>query len=569
MNGEYGAAFVEIMQEKDDAGFMKVATTVKHYVYGTSVGGVNQASMWGGANHIYNTLALPYINILRRKNLKPASVMPSYSTIDGIPAHSNRYLLQDLLRKEYKFDGVIVSDADAINMIWNTHKTARDRSDAAIQSLNAGVELELAIGFPSAFESLAENKTVDSVVQDVNSAVRRLLKLKFELGIFDKDLAVNKTALTKVLRSDKHLRINEQISQESIVLLKNDGILPLTSPPKIAVLGPYADIINPGTYGAWTNADNHNLTFLDAAKDQFGANNVVHVRGCDFIEKEGADIESAVSAAKEAGLAVIVLGALAVGWEDPLRGKTTDGEGNTHASLKLPGLQEKLLSDVLASGVPTILILTGGQPFELQGVAQSTKAIIHTFLHGEFTGRSTIDILTGKVNPSGKLTITFPYSSELNPVYYDHLVSDWQGVNAMQWPAIAENYLYPFGFGLSFTTFNISNAAVDRSTYGKGDTIKLTVEVRNTGESQGKEVVQVYFQQAYGRISLPTKRLIRFSKVEIASGETSQVTFEIPVQELGYWYDGEYQLDTGSFTFWVGNSSADSSLSSPLAVKVE
>ncbi|KAH6651507.1 glycoside hydrolase superfamily [Truncatella angustata] len=565
-NGEYASQFVEIMQEKDSAGHLKVATTIKHYLYGTSAGGVNQASMLGGVNHIFNTLALPYINVF--KKVKPASLMPSYAVIDGIPAHTNDYLLKDLLRSKWGFDGVIVSDADAINMLWQTHKTARDRSDAAIQSITAGVELELAIGFPSAYESLALNKTVEGVVRDVNSAVKRLMRLKFELGVFDKDLSVNETELAQVLRSDEHLRINKKISDESLVLLKNDGILPMAVPPKVAVIGPFADFIDTGSYGAWDNAENFNLTFLDAAKAKFGSGNVLHVRGCDFLDQTGAEIDAAIAAAKEAGLAILALGAVSVGWQDKYRSKVTDSEGATHASLKLPGLQENLLAAILASGVPTILLLSGGQPFELQGVAQSAKAIVHTFLHGEFTGRSIVDALTGEVNPSGKLTINFPYSSEIQPVYYNHLLSDWQGASAMQWPAAPVSYLYPFGYGLSYSTFSLSGATVDTSTPSRGNTVTVTVNVQNTGSVTGKQVVQVYFRQAYAKVSLPVKRLIRFTKVELAPGASTTVSFKIPIDDLGYYYNEGYYVDAGDYTLWVGDSSLDSSLNAlPITVR--
>ncbi|KAM0328883.1 hypothetical protein ACHAQA_005299 [Verticillium albo-atrum] len=522
--------------------------------------------MLGDPNHIYNILALPYINVLRK--VKPASIMPSYSTIDGVPAHSNSYLLQNVLRRQFGFEGVIVSDADAIAMLYLTHKTASSLNDAGIKSLAAGVELELAIGFPTGFESLVGNQTVPGVSRNVNQAVSRILDLKYQLGLFDRSLAVNTTNLDSILRSDNHLGINKNITRESVVLLKNDGILPLPNAKSVAIIGPLADVINTGTYAAWTNKENGNKTFLDAANAEFGAENVKYVRGVDITDLESSDIDSAVQAAKAAGLAIVVLGSVAVGYEDNLFNKRTDGEGNTHASLKFPGLQEDLLAAVIASGVPTVLVVSGGQAFELAGTAQGASAILHGFLGGEMTGQALIDIITGETNPSGKLTITFPITSEVNPVYYNREFSDWQGPGAIQFPYLEKNYLYPFGYGLSYTSFNLTKTAIDKATYGKRDTVKLTVTVSNTGSVDGKEVVQVYFQQVVAPLSLPVKRLVGFSKVDVAAGTSKSVVIEVPIQDLGYWFDSKYKVDTGKYLFFVGNSSDDDSLSSPLHLEI-
>lgn len=568
MNGEFATAYIETVQEKNDEGYMTIAATIKHWVYGTSVGGVNQASMYGGLNHIYNILALPYINVFRK--VKPATVMPSYSTVDGVPAHANTFLLQKLLREQLGFEGVIVSDADAIPMIYATHYTAVNLNDAAIKSLAAGVELELAIGFPTGFESLVGNQTVEGVPRDVNAAVSRLLALKFELGLFDKSLAANETKLDSTLRAEKHLEANRQVSQESIVLLKNeDNALPLSGTPKVAVVGPLADVINTGTYAAWTNAENGNLTFLDAIQEKLGEDNVLYARGVDIVDQADADIASAVAAAEGAEVAIVVLGSVAVGYEDSLFSKRTDGEGNTHGSLAFPGRQDELLQAVIATGKPTILVVSGGQAFELAGAAEDAKAIIHSFLGGEYTGQAVADIITGEVNPSGRLTISLPVTSAVNPVHYNHQKSDWQQAGAIQFPYLEERYRYPFGYGLSYTTFEWSNATLDKQTYGKTDTVTVSVTVSNTGKVDGQEVVQVYFRQHYAAVSLPTKRLTGFSKVSLASGESKTVEIAIPVDYLGYWSEGEYRVDAGAYDFFVGKDSSTAALGDPVTIQIE
>lgn len=560
MNGEFATTYISTMQQKDASGYMMIATTLKHYVYGSSAGGVNEASLLGGINHICNVLALPYINVF--KKVMPASVMPSYATVDGVPSSQNAYMLQDLLRDAFGFDGVIASDADAVAMLYQVHKTATDLSDAGIKALAAGVQLELAIGFPTAFEFLVGNKTVNGIASNVNEAVSKILRLKFQLGVFDRSLAANTTALATVLRSDKHLEVARNITSESIVLLKNDGILPLKSTTKIALLGPFAEIINTGTYAAWTNADNGNLTLLAALDAQFPGM-VEYIQGVDVLDATNSSIDSAVAAAKEAGLAILALGSVAVGWEDSLLSKKTDGEGDSHASLKLPGLQEELLAAVLATSVPTILVLSGGQAFELVN-AQGANAILHGFLGGEFTGRALVDVLIGAVNPSGKLTITFPIYSEVNPVYYNREFADFQASSGIQVPSVSKEYLYPFGYGLSYTTFNYANAALDRSTYGKGDTVTISVALHNSGSTTGKETVQVYFRQEVAPLSLPIKQLVGFSKVELASGGSTMVSIQVPVSELGYYLNGKYMLDTGAYQFWIGANSDIDYLSAAL-----
>lgn len=561
LNGEFGLIFVNTMQTLNSKGYMKVAATLKHYVYGSELGGVNEASMLGGPNHIFNYLAAPFIKIF--KNASPASIMPSYASIDGVPATMNTYLLQDVLRNTFGFTGIVVSDADAITGLHNAHNTASSIPDSGVQAVLAGMDLELAINFPSGFQYLVGNSSIPAIVSQVNTAVSRLLRLKFQMGLFDPEYSSD-VELNTTLRAPSHLQANTNISRESIVLLQNDGILPIkktgTTWPKVAVLGPFAQIIDTGTYAAWTNAENGNYTFLDALNAEFGVDNVNYVQGVDVLGTSNANISTAAAAASQAGLAIVTLGSVSVGYQDSLFSERTDGEGNTHASLAFPGLQQELLNAVIATGVPTILVMSGGQAFELTNGALNSSAIVHGFLGGEASGQAMVDILTGRVNPSGRLTLSYPLYSEVTPDYYNRLPSDYSA-GAIQFPSIQENYLYPFGYGLSYTTFNLSGAALDKSSYTQDASIVVSTTLTNTGSIDGQEVVQVYFRQVSSSvIELPIKRLTGFDKVSTPAGESINVSITVPVQELGYYVNGKYRVDTGNYAMYVGMSSGDSDL---------
>lgn len=547
------------MQETDENSFLKIATTVKHFLYPTSVGGINSGSIDTGINNIFNVLAYPYIRVFRKT--APASLMPSYAAIDRVPSHANKWLLQDILRDTLGFEGLILSDADAVSGIYNAHRIGTNVYDSGAQALEAGVQSVLAIQFPTGLEEIVDRP---DLAPQVHAAVSSLLKLKFDLGLFDKS-APTESVLNDTLRSETHLAIAQNISRESIVLLKNDGILPITSAPSnLAVIGPLGDKVIAGTYAAWNNNDNHNKTFLDAVQDWAGEDQVSFVPGVQVLSEDNANIASAVAAAQAADTVILTLGAATVGWDDPLLSQKTDGEGATHGRMTFPGLQEELLAQVLAVGKPTILVISGGQAFELSGAAQGCAAIVHSFLAGEFTGRAVVEILSGAVNPSGKLTISFPNDSAVNPIYYDLLPSDWSA-SAMNWPQLTEPALYPFGYGLSYTNFSLFSASLDQETYSVDGTITVSFSIENIGPVAGQEVVQVYCGQVTGAtIELPAKRLVGFTKVALQASEQRTATISIPVIELGYYVDGKFYLDKTAFSFYVGTSSKQDNFLAPL-----
>ncbi|KAJ5901110.1 hypothetical protein N7504_007103 [Penicillium tannophilum] len=476
LNGEFGLKYVQTMQEKDENGFMKVAATIKHFVYGWEAGGVNTAHQYGGINHIYNDMLPPFIKTISEGN--PASLMVSYSSLDRVPMSANKFMLQRVLRDDLEFEGIIMSDAGALNDLAREFEIAQTSQDAAILAVKAGMQMELSPGEESATQTLVNVTNDAEITALVSNATFKILELKFNLGLFDSPLSSVENA-TKILRAPAHLEAARNISRESIVLLQNDGLLPLKNTSRaVAVLGPYASIIDPGSYAPHSTADEiHGNSLLQSLQHALGSDNIIHEPGVDFLDRTNrTGITSAVTAAKSAELAILSVGSLSVYASDPLYDKRTDGEFFAHADLGFPGLQQELIDAVLDTGVPTIIILSGGQAFVLNNSTLRANAILHTFLAGEYTADSVVEILSGQVNPSGKLPISLPQANGAFPVAYNWLPSDNHGgysgspiygSSAWQFPAITIEPPMAFGFGLSYTSFNMSAEVKEVRTEGE------------------------------------------------------------------------------------------------------
>ncbi|TIC90095.1 Periplasmic beta-glucosidase [Colletotrichum higginsianum] len=564
--GEFAAHYINTMQEKDANGFVKVATTIKHWVYGSSSGGVNTASIQGGLNHILNDMGAPYVKAIRESN--PLSLMVSYASVDQVPMSMNRYLNKKILRDLLGFKGLIMSDAGSIRNMYTQAKVATSFQDAGLKAIRGGLEHELSPRPPSVFPTLINSVNDSEVARLIDDSVRAILAIKFATGMFDLPLPSVEN-LNATLRNEKHLEVNRNISREAIVLLQNDGTLPLrqSSASRVALLGPYADVLNTGQYAANNASDpSYGSTFRRSLERQLGAENVKFVAGVDILSSNNSSgIDEAVSVAKEVGLAVVVLGS---GW------------GSFDNSYS-PCIQ-RLLDAVLDAGVPTILVLSGGQTFLLNESTKRSKAILHTWLAGEFTADSLVEILFGAVNPSGKLTMTFPEAEGAFPVAYDYFPSDDEGgfgaATEYDWhlPELTRYAPIRFGFGLSYTTFDISSTSLrcrtnsnsNNSSSSTADAcsedgqVTVTATVTNTGSVAGKEVVQLYFRPEYTQIEFPVMKLIRFEKIDVAAGESKQVDLTVPFQELGYFIDGEWTVEKGLYNFWVGSSSRDEDLQS-------
>lgn len=410
------------------------------------------------------------------------------------------------------------------------------------------------------FPNLIDYTNQSDVASLVNDAVRQLLEIKIRAGTFDQPLPTVAN-LEATFRAPAHLEVNRNISREAIVLLQNENnTLPLSivqnGTSKVALIGPFADVIIAGSYAA-NNATNRSFgnALLQSLQAEYGASNVLFERGVDFTNTtDSSGISAAVAAAQEAGLAIVSLGSVAVQSEDSLSAKRTDGENYSHADLGFPGLQQDLLDAILDAGVPTVLVMTGGQAFALDNsTLRRAGAIVHSLLGGEATSDALVEILAGRVNPSGKLPISMPQTSGSTPVAYDYLPSD-----GLEWtyPGTTRAVPFAFGFGLSYTTFDYSTPTAVKSTTPLGEpAVNVTVAVSNSGGVDGKEVVQLYYRKQYTSIETPTRQLIGFEKIEVAAGARRAVTFSVKVNDLGYYLNGEWTWESGNFTFYAGSSS--------------
>ncbi|OBT53608.1 hypothetical protein VE04_05159 [Pseudogymnoascus sp. 24MN13] len=532
----FGVAHVKNMQAPDAKGTLRVATTIKHFIYGSSTSGINLAPMVGSINDFYNIYSVPFRAVIKEAN--PAALMPSYSSYDGVPMTSNVAYTNLFLRDELGWGGVATSDDSAISFLHDLHKTAKDIQTAGMQALEASIGHE--IGGTSSFGTLA---TLGN-------------NFRFKTGLFENPLP-DLAQIKGTVRSPAHLALNLNISKESMVLLKNDGILPIKTTgnllSKVAVIGPLATYINAGSYAA----DDY-LTGSTVLRGIEGiAKEVTFSRGC-FVNNDtnvDAIIADAVKTAEAAELVVLVLGSSSSNL-DNIGDVRTDGEFYDHADLGFPGPQLQLHKAIAATGL------------EMEYAVANSNAIIHTFLQGDLGGEAVASLITGATNPSGKLTVSIPKYSGATPIYYNYLPTnrkagiytptDWQ------WPVLNSTARYPFGFGLSYTTFSYSNVQVSNYTSTSGNIVVGTT-VKNTGSVAGQEVVQVYFGQAFPVIERPIKNLIRFTKINLEPGASQQVSFTIPVEELGYYVNGKKHVDADTYTFWVGSSSDDADLQSKLS----
>lgn len=595
-----GVAFVRGLQGDDmTAG---VIATAKHFVgYGASEGGMNWAPPHIGQRELRDVYLHPFEAAVRAGGLR--SVMNAYNELDGVPAGADRGLLTGILRDEWGFDGCVVSDYFAVRQLADYHHVVADREAAAALALEAGIDVELpgtdCYGQP--LIDAIESGRVDAHTLD--TAVGRVLAAKFELGLFEQPY-VDTDAASAAADTAAHRQLATTIAGRSLVLLRNDGTLPLASTPvtrRIAVIGPnaatrrhlYGDYAYPAhieslrdLLGSGNNVfampidsvlldgpdgDGLDGSVLDALRRRCG-DAVCFVPGCAIDGDDTSGFAEAVAAARDADIAVLVLGDKA-----GLTVDCTSGESRDTASLDLPGVQEQLARAVLATGTPVVLVLVAGRPRGSAWLHEQCAAVLMAWLPGEQGGEAIAAALTGELNPGGKLPISFPRSSGQIPVFYGHKVSGgrshWKG-DYVDSPVAP---LHPFGHGLSYTTFALGDAVVAgtsaaATTTGAGrpdtgapdstvvtpdGTIVTHVTVTNTGSVAGDEVVQLYVRDPEASITRPVLELTSFARVGLDPGRSARVTFTTPVAQLGFTGHGlDYVVEPGRLDVFVGTSSA-------------
>ena len=499
-----------------------ISPMLKHYgPHGNPSGGLNLASVDCGLYDLHAVYLKPFEMVLR--HLPVYAVMSTYNSWNRIPNSASRYLLTDILRDRWGFKGYVYSDWGAIEMLETFHHTAANKAEAATQALTAGLDVEASSEcYPELFRLVKEGKLDESYI---DTAVRRVLTAKFECGLFENPYG-NRYTASGEMHSLRSVELSRQIAEESIVLLKNENnLLPLdmNKLTSIAVLGPNADQVQFGDY-TWSRDNKDGITPLQGIKALVGEKiKINHAVGCSMMSRDTTGIGEAVEATLKSDVAVIFCGSSSASLARDYT-RTNCGEGFDLSDLSLTGAQSDLIQAVYATGKPVILVLVSGKPFAISWEKEHIPAIVAQWYGGEQEGYAIADVLFGKVNPSGHLTYSFPQSAGHLPVYYNHLPSD-KGFykrpgsyeqSGRDYVFSSPEPLWAFGHGLSYTTFSFDKMECDKNIYASGDTIEVKVQVRNTGQRTGKEVVQLYVRDLVSSVVTPVKQLKAFAKPEPA-----------------------------------------------------
>lgn len=557
---EMGIGFVRGFQ-KNGVGCMP-----KHFVaHGTPTGGLNSAFVAGGERELRNLYMYPFARVIEKAD--PIAVMSCYSAYDGIPVTGSSYFMTDILRGELGFKGFAYSDWGSVDRLKTFHMAAPSTEAAAKMALMAGIDVDV---WDPAYETLqgqVEKGQLD--VMYIDRAVRRVLTAKFKLGLFD-DPYGDPKSVSKVVRNKQHVELAKKVADESAVLLENkNNILPLdlSKYKSIAVVGPNGDHGVAGDY-AWVNPEDRECVSLyEGIKNVFGKKVMVnHVDGCDWWSQNEEGIADAVKMVEKSDLAIVAVGTRSY-WlgRNAKDHKVTSGEGFDLSSLELPGKQLELMKAVKATGKPMIVVLITGKPLVLSWAKENADAILVQFYAGEQQGNSMAEILLGKVNPSGRLNVSFPRSTGNTPCYYNYYPTDRE-----QWfdqggsPEEPKGHyifekpyaLYNFGHGLSYTDFKYNSCTLSDSIFSDKGKLIVNVEVENTGKREGKEVVQLYVRDMISSISTPIQQLKAFKKVNLKPGEKTMVSLELPISEMAF-YNAYMKkvVEPGEFEIQVGSSS--------------
>ncbi len=579
--GRMGVAYVRGVQG-ERLGEGSVVATAKHFLgYGASEGGLNWAPARIMPRELREVYAAPFAAAIQEAGV--ASAMNAYHELDGVPCGASRELMVELLRDELGFDGVVVSDYFTLATLLTYHRVAQDKTDAARLGLEAGIDVELPAHdcYGDALRAGLASGAIDPALVDVS--VRRLLEQKVRLGLFERPF-VEVPGAALVFDTGDQRALAREMAEKSLVLLRNEGdLLPLRDGARVALIGPGADdrrllqgdyhypahvevmFESQGDLPAPTPiiADRVEdlgahyppmTTLLGGLRARIAAGGEVrYARGCDVLGDDTSGFEEAVSAARAADVAVVV-----VGDRSGLTDAATCGEARDRADVRLPGVQEALVEAVIASGTPVVLLLLGGRPLALGGLAERVGAILAAWLPGEEGGTAVAAALFGDVSPSGKLPVSFPRDAAQVPVYFGHKASGgrshWKG----DYVDMPTTPLYPFGHGLSYTRFGYADLNVTPAEGGADDEVAVSFEVCNEGARPAEEVVQVYVRDPVASVTRPVQQLVGFTRVALDPGQARRVTIRVPVLMLAF-YDRtmRFVVEPGQIEVHVGTSSAD------------
>ena len=558
---QMGLAMVKGYQGADLSDPTAMAACIKHFVgYGAAEGGRDYNSTMISERSLRNTY---FPAFKAAADAGAATLMTSFNEIDGIPSTGNKWLLKDILRDEWGWDGMVVTD-------WNSagemiaHGFSRDLKHTAEQAVNAGVDMDMmSYGFIQYIEELVKEGKIAE--KEIDRAVRNILKLKFELGLFDNPY-VDVDLPAKVDYAPEHLEAAKQTAIESAILLKNDGnVLPLDKAKTILVTGPLANAPHDqlGTW-AFDGQKEHTVTPLAALRKEY---NVIWEPGLTYSrDKNKSSFAKVRAAASRADAAVVFVGEEAI----------LSGEAHSLSDLNLQGAQSDLIAEVARSGKPVVVVVIAGRPLTIEKDMANCDAMLYSFHPGTMGGPALADLIKGKAVPSGKTPMTFLRDAGQAPFYYNHnnsgrpcngtetLLDDIPAEAGQTSLGCTSYYLdtgygphLPFGYGLSYTTFEYGTPILDKTEICKDGMIQASVELKNTGKYKATEVVQLYVRDLVGSVVRPVKELKGFQRVTLAPGEAQTVKFELPVSDLAFWnIDMEYVVEPGDFQLWIAGDSA-------------
>jgi len=573
-----GVSFVRGLQGADLR--HGVIATAKHFVgYGASEGGLNWAPAHIPARELREVHLHPFEAVVRTAGLR--SLMNGYHELDGVPCAADRSLLTEILRDQWGFEGVVVADYFSIRQLADYHRLATSAADAAARAMSAGLDVELPSTDCYGAPLLRALETGLIGREELDTAVRRVLRAKFELGLFEQPFT-DVDGAAEVSTLPRHRELARRIAQRSLVLLRNDGVLPLAAGTgSIAVIGPNAHqarhLFGDYTYPAHVESltemqergrnlvsmpipDDTDLgvaaveaaTVLDALRGRFGAR-VAFAPGCDVNGASWDGFEEAIALAASVDVAVMVMGDKAGLTDD-----CTSGESRDRASLDLPGVQEELVRAVIATGTPVVLVLVSGRPAGSAWIHERCAAALMAWLPGQEGAGAIADALAGELNPGGKLPISYPRTAGQIPVFYGHKVSGGRSHWKHDYVDSRAGPLYPFGHGLSYTTFALSGASARAARVTWSECVSVEVTVTNTGDRAGDEVVQLYVRRPRASVTRPVLELKGFIRIGLEPGRSRTVIFDVPAGQLGF-YDRElsYVVEPGVIDLFCGTSSDD------------
>jgi beta-glucosidase len=533
LTGQFGLAYVRGAQGDDLKSDHNVVAEPKHFAgHGSPEGGTNTSPVHMGERELRVTMLRGFEPAFREGHAM--ATMAAYHEIDGIPVTADPFLLKTILRQEWSFQGLVLSDLGAIRRLYDVHHVAATPKAAACMAIRSGVDMQFYDFDHDVFQKALVGCVHEGTLSewDLDRAVGSILRVKFALGLFDHPF-VDPELRQSDYRSPAHLALSLESARQSVTLLKNEGnLLPLSrSVKRLAVIGPNADMARYGDYEKETNGQH--ISMLD------GIRQLIPDSAVTF--SDGKDIPEAVALVRDADVAILGLGE----WQG------VSGEGFDRSNLDLPGNQEQLLEAVSATGKPLILVLQNGRPLTINWAAKHVPAILEAWYPGEFGGQAIAETLFGENNPAGRLTITFPHSTGQLPDFYNfdpsrvHKYVDDDG-----------QPLFPFGFGLSYTTFRYDHLVASAPAPGTHGDVQVTVDVTNTGEREGDEVAQLYVRQDVSSVETPDRSLAGFSRIHLRPQEKKSLTFRVPQKQLAIWNaEGRWSIEAGDYTVWVGGSS--------------